>query len=47
MKKAVEEVVICDAYTLFFEPMYQSFFEGENEKIPFSTVSPGFLRNLS
>ena len=31
-KEAVGEEVTRDAYTLFFERMYQSFFEGENGK---------------
>ena len=45
-EEAVGERVTRDAYTLFFEHMYQSFFEGENEKIPLSTVSPEFLRKI-
>ena len=42
-EEAVGEEVTRDAYTLFFEHMYQRFFEEENEKIPLSTVSPEFL----
>ena len=45
-EEVVREGVTRDAYTLFFEHMYQSFFEGENEKIPLSTESPEFLRKI-
>ena len=43
-EEAVGEAVTRDAYALFFEHIYQSFFEGENEKIPLSTENPEFLR---
>ena len=46
MKRPLGEGVTRDAYTLFFEHMYQSFFEGENEEILLSTVSPEFLRKI-
>ena len=46
-EEAVEEGVTRETYTLFFEHMYQSFLEGENEKIPLSTVSPEFLWKIS
>ena len=45
-KEPFEEGVTHDAYLLLFEHMYQSFFQGENEKIPLSTVSPEFLRKI-
>ena len=44
--EAVWEGVTCDAYKLFYEQMFQSFFEGENEKIPLPTASPEFLRKI-
>ena len=46
MKRPVGERMTRDAYTLLFEHMYQSFFEGENGKNPLSTVSPDFLRKI-
>ena len=45
-EEAVEEGVTRETCALFFEHMYRSFFEGENEKIPLSTVSPEFLRKI-
>ena len=46
MKRPVGEGMTRDAYTLLFEHMYRSFFEGENGKNPLSTVSPEFLRKI-
>ena len=45
-EEAVWEGVTCDAYKLFYEHMFQSFFEGENEKISLPTASPEFLRKI-
>ena len=46
-EEAAEEGVTRETCALFFEHMYRSFFEGENEKIPLSTVSPEFLWKIS